>query len=136
MADGVSWTALILVIIVIIVLIIFIVLGFTHRNELTAFGIAFVIQDGVSSGTTDIMTLDGNKMYIGQSSSTLTLTLNKSGNHLKGRVVGIKNNSGNPMTLIAGTINLNNGRLNNTVSSGQLALLMATDDTESWLRLQ
>ena len=136
MADGVSWLALILIIIVIIILIIIIVIFFNHRNQLIAFGISFNVQNGTTSGSTDTMILEGNQIYLAQSNSPLTLTLNKGNNQQLGRLVAIKNNTGNLVTMQIGTINLNMGQLNTTINQGQLALLLATDDKGSWLRLQ
>ncbi len=136
MAEGIGWTALILIIIVIIVIIIIIVVFSSHRNEITNKGIALTIQEGSTSGTTDTMSLDGHRLYIGRSGSPLILTLNKTSGQSKGRTVSVKNNGGTNLTLKAGTIKLDPGQLGNTVTSGQLAILVAINDSDSWLRLQ
>ncbi len=77
----------------------------------------------------------GNQIYIGNSSTPLTLILNKSSNQEKGRLVGVKNNTGNNLILKAGTIKFDVGQINNTVITGQTAWLLSIDSSESWLRL-
>ena len=137
MANGFSWFNLFLIIIIIIIIIAAVIIFSSHRNSLTLYGVAYVIQTGPTSGSTDTMVLDGNKMYIAQTNQPLTLTLNKNSNHLKGRVVGIKNNTtASQIKLKAGTIRLDASTQGENVIPGHTAYLIATDNNASWLRLQ
>lgn len=131
-----SWINLVLVIIIIIVIIILTVVFSSHRTELEQYALAYQIQTSSSTATTDTMTLSGNQMYIDQSSSALTLTLNTGSNHLKGRYVFIYNNSGNDITLKSGTAMVSEGQLNMTVTKGEEAKLVSVDTKNTWLRVR
>ena len=129
---------LILALLAIVGVIIVFFLFITHRNSITQFGIAYKIQEGVTSGTTDTMKTGGNNMYIVNSNSALTLTLADEGNHLEGRVLAIKNNTTNNTNIQGepGGISLDAGQLNLTVEPGVTALFMAKDRNGTYLRLQ
>nr|QBK90774.1 MAG: hypothetical protein LCPAC201_00750 [Pithovirus LCPAC201] len=124
-----------MIIIIIIVVIIVIVVFIDRQSSLDKFGISYSIQTGTTTGSSDVIAMIGNQIYIGQSSIPLTLILNKSSNQDVGRLVGIKNNTGNNITLKGGTIKLDVGQINNTVTVGKTAWLLSTDNTDSWLRL-
>ncbi len=130
-----SWINLVLIIIIIIVVIIVIAIFINQRSIVDRVGISYSIIEGTTTGGSEAISMIGNQIYIGRSSVPLTLILNKSSNHEKGRLVGVKNNMGNNLTLKAGTIKLDIGQINNTVITGQTAWLLSTDSNDSWLRL-
>lgn len=129
---------LILALLAIVGVIVVFFLFLTHRNSITQFGIAFKIQEGVTSGATDTMKTGGNNMYIVNSNVALTLTLADEGNHLEGRVLAIKNNTTNNTTVQGepGGIVLDAGQLNLTIEPGATALFLAKDRDGTYLRLQ
>ncbi len=130
-----SWINLALIIIIIIVVVIVIAVFINQQSRLDKFGVPYSIQTGTTTGSSDVIAMVGNQIYIGQSSVPLTVIMNKSSDQDQGRLVGVKNNSGNNLTLKAGTIKLDVGQINNTVTVGQTAWLLSTDATDSWLRL-
>ena len=130
--------ALVLVIALIIAVVVITLIGLSHKNSIQAYGVALKIQEGVQSGTTDTMKTGGNNMYIVNSSSPITLTLEDSGGHLEGRMLWIKNNTTNNTTLQGepGGVSLLTGQLNLTVEPGVTAILIAKDKSGTYLRLQ
>jgi hypothetical protein len=130
-----SWINLALIILIIVFLIIIAILFFNYQGVVEIFGVPYTIQPGTLTESSDIMVLTGNQIYIAQSSVPLTLTLNRGSNQGAGRTAGIKNNTGNNLTLLAGTIKFSVGQINNTVNVGETAWLLSTDNTDSWLRL-
>lgn len=137
MADSyLSWINLVIIIVIIIALIIMAILFFNHQTFVEVFGISYTITEGTTTESSETISLAGNQIYIANSSMPVTLTLNKNSDQDQGRLVGIKNNSGSNVTLMAGTIKFDVGQLNNTVTVGQTAWLLSTDTTDGWLRLQ
>ena len=134
----VDWVLVVLIIIVIIALLIFLFIQIDFNNKQSTFGDALRIQNGTSSASTDIFQIDGNTIYVARSASPLILTLNKGMIQRQGLRVFIKNNmaSSNAITLKAGSITFDTGQLDATISAGQTAILMATNDSGDWLRLQ
>ncbi len=130
-----SWINLTLIIIIIIVVIIVIAMFINQRSIVGRVGISYSVIEGTTTGTSEIMTMIGNQIYLGRSSMPLTLILNKNSNQEIGRLVGVKNNTGNNLTLKAGTIKFDVGQINNTVITGQTAWLLSIDSSDSWLRL-
>ena len=109
----------------------------THRNSITKFGVAFKIQEGVTSGSTDSMKTGGNNLYIVNSSTALTLTVESSSDNQEGRTIAIKNNTANNTTLVgeSGKVTLESGQLNLTVTPGQTAYFVNIDGKDKFLRL-
>ena len=112
----------------------------THRTNAERHGLAYNVQEGVTTGTTDTMDISINTMYIVNSSSPITLTvaLGTGYTPVVGRVFAIKNNTTNNTTLQGepGGVTLDAGQLNLTVTPGQTAQFMATNTTGTYLRLQ
>ena len=137
-SSGLTMVSLALAVVAIIGVLIVLFLFLTHRNSVVQFGIAFKIQEGVTSGATDTMKTGGNNMYIVNSSDALTLTLADEGNHLEGRLLAIKNNSGNNTNVQGepGGITLDAGQLNLTVEPGVTAVFLAKDTNGTYLRMQ
>ena len=134
-----AWIALILIIFVIIALIVLYILYFNKVSDLVNNGIPLKVQTGVTTGTTDTMITGGNNLYIGASTSAVTLTLasSSSGNE-QGDLIYIKNNSADIITVAAGSgITLSPSNITNEkdVESGETAVYVATT-TNTFLRLQ
>jgi len=125
--DVISIIALIVAIIALIVAIVGIIYFNIHKTNILDQGIAWKIQPGVGSGTTDVMKTGGNNLYIGASTSPLTLTINPDPNNITGSEFQIFNNSTNDITIVAASgISLNMVLNGSTVASGQLANFIAT----------
>jgi len=136
--SGFSIVNLIFIFFLILFLVLLFLFFFSHRDTIIKFGIAFNIQEGILSGTSDKMRTGGNNLYIVNSSDPLTLTLSSSPNHTKGRIIKIKNKTKNNTTLIGepGGITLDPGELNLIVTPGQTATFIAIDDSQTYLRLE
>ncbi|PCJ29165.1 MAG: hypothetical protein COA94_02325 [Rickettsiales bacterium] len=128
--------------VLIVLIIVFVVTSssmfLSHKNSVQNYGIAFKIQEGVTTGTTDSMVTGGNNMYIANSTDPLTLTLTGNNDHLEGRTVGIKNNTDNNVTL-KGQINgitLDDGGLTLIVEKYKTAMFISKDRKGTYLRTQ
>ena len=124
----IAFIALILVIIIYFVV-------YDHRNEFKNKGIEWIVQQGVSSGKTDIMTTGGHNLYLAQNKSDLVLTVNSSSNNKIGTTISVKNMNtvkGQNVVLKAGSgVSLSEGGIVNglVLSPAEYAIFTVTTGT-------
>jgi len=97
--DTVDWISLIMAFIALVAVFLVFVYVWNHQHNLTNNGLALIIQEGVTSGTTDSMKTGGNNLYVARTTATsLNLTIRSNSGNTKGRQIYVTNdlpNGGN-----------------------------------------
>jgi hypothetical protein len=131
MSNTLGYINLFLIIGLFIFLIIVVFSG--RRQEFAITNVAWVVQEGTSSATTENMATGGNNLYIAQSSSALSLTVLPSNTNTIGRQIMIKNTTNNVVTVVAGSGVTITG--SGTVAASDYGLYVVRGATNSFIRI-
>jgi hypothetical protein len=101
MSSSSIFTSVIITLIILGIFLLILVLTF-RRNPEFIYGTVFRIQDGVTAGAADSFNTGSYDLYIGNSTSNITLTILSSPNNIVGREIIVRNNTNNQITLREG----------------------------------
>lgn len=124
-------------IIILIIFFLFIVYFESRKGINLFYGTTYRIQDGLTTGKTDTFNTSKFDLYVGNSSSALTLTILSSPTNIVGHSIYIKNESTQTITLQSGSgVSLNKGQFSSlTIPSSQTVSFVVYKTSNNFLRL-